>query len=364
MESHAAFAKKRLGALQVEIDGALKYYLEKSFGVGAYPYHLSASMSVDIFKDIVTRPAKRLRGAFVNESYSMFSDKINEDVMLAAVAIEVIHAYLLVIDDFNDRSDLRRGLPTAHRLHEKFHKEKHFHGDALHYGYSAASVSVLFGMHHASNLLLSLNFPSDVLVKAVQGVNDAINVTAYGQIRDIYNQQAPGITEQDVIEVHRYKTAHYTYFNPIQLGATLAGVPDETISKFKTYTENAGIAFQIQDDILGVFGDPKDTGKSNMDDTTEGKDTLLTVFALEHGTPAQKEILMNSIGNRDLTEKQFEAFRKVIVETGSLEHSKEVALGLVQEAKESMYKEFPEYTSKDGFKFITGVADYMIERKL
>jgi len=364
MESFATFAKQRLGELQIAIEDRLKKYLDEEFGNEAYPYHTSASYAVDVYKDIVTRPAKRLRGGFVLEAFNMFSNEPNNDVLTAAVSIEIVHAYLLIIDDFNDRSELRRGKPTAHRLHEADHKKRHMTGDALHYGNSAASVSGLFGMHHAGNLLLSLSFPPEILVRAMRGVNDAINITAYGQIRDIYNQQAPGITEHDVMEVHRFKTAHYTYFNPIQLGATLANQPDETIAKFKTYTEKAGIAFQIQDDILGVYGDPKDTGKSNMDDIMEGKATLLTIYAQEHGTKAQQDILKQTVGNRELTPEQFAQVQQVIVDTGSLDYSKKVAHQLVLEAKESMYNEFPEYVNNSGFKFITGIADYMIERKL
>lgn len=364
MESFGPYAKARLLELQHEIDHALSDYLESDFGKEAYAYHDSAAKAVDVFKDIVTRSAKRLRGSFVIEAYNMFAKSKPKDLVRAAVAIELIHAYLLVIDDFNDKSDTRRGDPTAHKLHESYHANKHLTGDSLHYGYSVATLSGLFGMHHASNLLLELNFPAQVLIKAIRGVNDAINVTAYGQVRDIYNQQVLNASENDVMEVHRLKTAHYTYFNPIQLGATLAGQEEESINKFKTYTEKAGIAFQIQDDILGVFGDPKDTGKSNMDDIMEGKATLLTVYARQHATSSQIEVLNKSIGNRKLSKELFENVQSILIETGSLEYSKKIAHQLVLEAKESMYHQFPNYTNTEGFQFITGIADYMIERKL
>ncbi|MCC7304073.1 polyprenyl synthetase family protein [bacterium] len=363
MESFAEYAKNRLGSLQLEIENALKSYLNESFGLEGEKYHDSVKQAILAYKDVVSRPAKRLRGAFVLESFNMFSDKQNTDIVKVAVAIELIHAYLLLIDDFNDKSDLRRGLPTAHRLMETYYHQNHKAGDALHYGYSIATAAGLVGNHHASNLLLSLNFPQEILIRAMKGVNDTINITAYGQIRDIYNQQLPTLVENDVLEAHNFKTARYTYFNPIQLGATLAGQTDDVINKFETYTKQAGIAFQIQDDILGVFGDTKDTGKSNMDDIMEGKATLLTIYALNQATPTQREVLSKSVGNRELTPEDFAKVQQIIVDTGSLEHSKTVAHKLVTEAKESMYKEFPEYIENDGFKFITGIADYMIERK-
>jgi len=146
----------------------------------------------------------------------------------------------------------------------------------------------------------------------------------------------------------------------------LAGETSKSIARFNTYAEKAGIAFQIQDDILGVYGDPKETGKSNMDDIMEGKATLLTIYAYAKASAEQKKILDQTVGNREL-EKEPELFaqvQQVILETGSLEHSKQVAQSLVRESKDSMYKEFPDYTDNNGFKFIVGIADYMIERKL
>lgn len=366
MESFAVFAKNKLGEHIADIEKALEKYLSTEFAKEAYAYHDSSAKAAEVFIDIVTRPAKRLRGSFVLEAFRMFSEGNTTIVMPAAIAIEIVHAYLLVIDDFNDRSDLRRGKPTAHRLHQRFHTERKMFGDSLHFGNSIATVSALFALHHAINIVLGMDFSPETKVLAAKGVNDAINITAYGQIRDIFNQQTTATTEHDVLEVHRLKTAHYTYFNPIQLGATLAGQTDATIAKFVGYTEPAGIAFQIQDDILGVFGKPEDTGKSNMDDIKEGKATLLTTYAYSRATPAQKEILDQTLGNRQLeaTPGLFEKAQEVIVETGSLEHSKQVAHDLVLKAKESMYKEFPEYLDNDGFKFIVGIADYMIERKL
>ncbi|WKZ23781.1 MAG: polyprenyl synthetase family protein [Candidatus Dojkabacteria bacterium] len=364
MKSLTQFAKTRLHEHQITINQSLDTYLAEVFGKGAKEYHDAVGYAIDVYKDIVTRTAKRLRGSFVIEAYRMFTGNVLPDVIQAAVAIELIHAYLLVIDDFNDKSDLRRGEPTAHRLHERYHKEKLSLGDSLHYGYSTATLSGLAGMHHAGNLLLGLHFPPKTLLRALHGINDAINVTAYGQIRDIYNQQILTVSEADVLEVHRLKTAHYTYFNPIQLGAVLADQSEETIQKFTTYTKQAGIAFQIQDDILGVYGDPHDTGKSNKDDIMEGKATLLSVYALQHGSDLQKKTLRAALGNRELSDSDFEAIQQILVETGSLQHSKEVAHHLVVKAKESLYREFPDYTESEGFKFIAGVADYMIERKL
>lgn len=367
MESFATFAKQKLGEHIKEIEESIVSYLTSDFAPGAYSYHTSTAAIADMFKEYVSRPAKRLRGSFVLESFSMFNrDQMAKDVQLAAVAIELLHAYILIEDDFMDKSDLRRGFPTFHKMVQNYYRDQHLTGDENHGANSFAVLASMLGAHHTNTLLSRLKFSPEILIRALRTVNETVNVTVYGQIRDIFNQLVPIIVEHDILEVHRLKTSYYTYFNPIQLGAILANQPDSTIEIFKEYTEPAGIAFQIQDDILGVFGDSKDTGKSVMDDLKEGKATLLTVYAKEHATPVQKDILTRAIGNTNLEQEPelFEQAKQVFIDTGSLDHSKQVAQELVQKAKKSMYKNFDEYKETDGFKFIVGIADYMIERKL
>lgn len=365
MESYAKYAKEKLNEHIIEIEKKIGQYLEEDFGKEGEMYHEISKETINLFKDYILRPAKRLRGSFVLEAYKMFANnKEIDEIYKASIAIEMIHAYLLLVDDFNDRSDLRRTLPTGHRYFEKYFKDNKMKGDALHFGYSIETLTGLVGAHHAGNLILDMNLSSDIKIRIMKTINNTVNLTAYGQVRDIYNAGDTKATIESVMKVHEYKTAYYTYHNPIQLGCILAQQPTEVIERFKGYTMPAGIAFQIQDDILGVFGDPKDTGKSNMDDIMEGKATLLTIYAKEHANSSQLEVLERGIGNRELDLETFKKIQNIIIDTGSLEYSKQVALKLVTEAKEHMYNEFSEYKDTEGFKFIVGIADYMIERKL
>ncbi len=365
MESFAKFAKERLNNRIVEIEDKISKYLDTRYGEIINKYHTSSDTAIELFADYLLRPAKRLRGSFILESYSMFEpEKSLDKIYDVSIAIEMVHAYLLLIDDFNDKSDLRRTLPTGHRIFEQYFKDNKLTGDALHFGYSLATLSALVGVHHAINLVLDMEIEEDLKIKLVKTINDTVNITAAGQSRDIYNGGDIKAQLESVMKVHEYKTAYYTYHNPIQLGCILANQTPETIENFKGYTIPAGIAFQIQDDILGVFGDPKDTGKSNMDDIMEGKATLLTTYARKVGNKSQIDILNKGLGNRELDIKTFENIQNIIIETGSLEYSKQKALELVTQAKEHMYKTFNMYKDTDGFKFIVGIADYMIERKL
>lgn len=365
MESYAKFAKERLSNRIVEIDNKIEKYIKSKYGDLIKGYHSVSDKGIDLFADYILRPAKRLRGSFIIEAYSMFQPTSSIDKIYdVSIAIEMIHAYLLLIDDFNDKSDIRRTQPTGHRIFEQYFKDNNLRGDAQHFGYSLSTLSSLIGMHHAINLIIDMDIEERLKTKIIKTINDTVNITAVGQSRDIFNGSDINAIEESVIKVHEYKTAYYTYHNPIQLGCILANQPDDTLDKFKGYTIPAGIAFQIQDDILGVFGDPKDTGKSNMDDIVEGKATLLTTYARQKSNSNQLKILNKGLGNRDLDQKTFKDIQNIIIETKALEYSKQKALELVTSAKEHMYKAFGEYKDTDGFKFIVGIADYMIERKL
>ncbi|MBI2356551.1 polyprenyl synthetase family protein [Candidatus Dojkabacteria bacterium] len=364
MESLSQFAKEELVNIQKDLDVRLLEYMESEVMPQAKQYHLSTEVAMNAYKEIVVRGGKRLRGAFVLKGYELFKGRIDEEIYKAAMAIEMMHAYILVIDDFNDRSDIRRKGPTAHKMVEKFHTDNQLKGDSFHFGISEATVAATFvGQHVANSLLLSIDLPKERVIRAVQGFDKAVRITGLGQIRDIYNQTIDNATEMDVLKVHEYKTSVYTYLNPLQLGATLAGASEQDIEKLKGYSIPAGIAFQIQDDILGMFGDPKETGKSNKDDLMEGKITLLITKALENVTSKEREIIMKGLGNRFLTDQLHKQVQEIIVKTGSLEYSKELSFKLVKEAKESLSTQFKEYSENNGFKFILGIADYMIERK-
>lgn len=361
--SLAKEAKATLKRIQEDLDVRLKEYLSSSFLQESQTYHESTKVASDAYSDIVSRGGKRLRGAFVIKGYDMFKGESNPEIYKAAMAVELVHAYLLVIDDFNDMSNTRRGGPTAHKILEKYHIDNKLKGNPFHFGISEATIIALAGQHSANNLLLSMNFPLELVKKAIENVNDAINITALGQVRDIYNQTADNLTSQDVLKVHEYKTSVYTYLNPIQLGAILAGATEEELSKLHTYTKPAGVAFQIQDDILGMFGDPKDTGKSNKDDLMEGKLTLLITEAMKNAKEDQKNEILQALGNRNLTNNQHKRVQDIIIQTGSLTYSKEYSKELVVKAKEELHNNFGRYEDTDGFKFLSGIADYMIERE-
>lgn len=362
----ANYSKELLLAYQSKINPLIVSYFAKQKEYVKATFNDSAFRSVEVFEDICTRGAKRARGAFSYYVYKMYGGKNDTEALKMGIVLELVHAYLLLLDDFMDRSALRRGGPTAHVLMNEYYSKQGFRGgDPSHFGDSIAVTIGAAGFHMAMDLLMSLDFSSDILKALSNNLNEKIEITAFGQITDVVNSHNPNVTEDDVLKMLEWKTGVYTYENPIHTGAIMAGNGNkEELSKLSEYALPAGIAFQIQDDILGIFGNSGDTGKSVYDDLREGKYTLLMHHALEVGSKEQVEVLRANLGNQSAGERELNDVKTILVESGSLEYSKNKAKELVLKAKDSLEKNRSPRWEDEGYKYLVGIADYMIDRKL
>lgn len=362
----ANYAKGLLLSYQSRINPLIIDYFEKQKVRIKDEFTDASYRSVEVFEDISTRGAKRARGAFAYYVYKMYGGQNDAEALKMGVVLELVHAYLLLLDDFMDKSDLRRGGPTAHVLMEDYYSKNGFSGgESHHFGDSIAVTIGAAGFHIAMQILMSLDFPSEILISLSNNLNEKIETTAFGQITDIVNACNPHVTEKDVLKMLEWKTGVYTYENPIHTGAIMAGQSDpEELSKLSEYALPGGIAFQIQDDILGIFGNSDDTGKSVYDDLREGKYTLLIHHAFEVGSQSQKEILKENLGNANVGEKGLNDVKAILIESGSLDYSKKVANELVLKAKNSLIKNRSDSWKDEGFNYLIGIADYMIDRKL
>jgi geranylgeranyl diphosphate synthase, type I len=169
-------------------------------------------------------------------------------------------------------------------------------------------------------------------------------------------------TEEQILKMHEGKTARYTFEGPAHLGCLLAGGDEEILKSFSDYALPLGKAFQIRDDVLGVFGDEKKLGKPVGSDITEGKQTLLVLKALESGDKNQKELIKRYLGRKNLTEKEIEGFRQVVRETGSLDYSQKLAEKFVSESLDSLSK--IDFKNEEAKTFFKGIAEYMVKREI
>lgn len=291
------------------------------FEFGAYP-----AVVTDAFFDILSRGGKRMRGALVMIGYKMCGGQDEQMIVRAATAIEMVHASLLILDDIQDRSATRRGKAAVHEMLKAYHIEQGLRGDAAHTGTSLATNAALTGLHAAQMLIAGLRAEADLRSKASGIIAHAIITTAHGQTLDFVQEISDSTSLDDIEQTMEWKTAYYSILNPLCVGMVLAGAGCEDTDAIRDYALHTGKAFQITDDILGVFGDDSQTGKNNMDDIREGKRTLLTVYGLQHTSGADTAFLKQCLGNARLTRGDFNICCQILRDSGALTFAEQQAV--------------------------------------
>jgi len=262
---------------------------------------------------------KRLRPAFCYWGWRAAGGEDCPQIHAAAAALELLHASALVHDDVMDASDTRRGQPSVHRRFAARHAEGGWRGSAESFGAGAAILIGDLLLAWTDQLFQDSGLPPAALRRG-QPVLDAMRAEMIcGQYLDLLGQSAGDGTVADALRVIRYKSAKYTIERPLHLGQALAGGADGPIAAAGTgYGIPLGIAFQLRDDVLGVFGDPAQTGKPAGDDLRDGKRTVLVAIARDRATAAQRELLDRRLGDRLLDEAGAEEIRSILVGTGAL----------------------------------------------
>ena len=264
---------------------------------------------------------KRLRPAFCYWGYVAAAGRpADPDPLLrAAASLDLLHASLLVHDDLLDGSDTRRGAPSAHRRFEALLPGPR----ATRFGEAAAILlgDVLFSW--SAEMFESAGLSPEAIRDAAPVLATMRSEVLLGQYLDVAaafgatdrsTRQAQIHTAEKVLE---FKSARYSVRRPAELGATLGEAPPGLLAALGTYGSLLGRAFQLRDDILGVFGDPKATGKPAGDDIREGKRTVLVLTALENGDARQHDTLDSLLGTPGLTEEDLTTAREIIEATGA-----------------------------------------------
>lgn len=225
------------------------------------------------------RGGKRIRPTFAWAGFmSAPSDEDPEAVLRAITALEFIQSCAIIHDDIIDSSDTRRGKPTVHRAVEAHHRSNGWSGNSEHYG---ASVAILLGdlaLSWADDLLNSSGLSAAALARAWEPWRAMRTEVIAGQILDVSVEASGDESIAEAEKINLYKTAAYTIARPLHLGAAIANTPADSLLR---YGRDIGVAYQLRDDLLGVFGDPAVTGKPAGDDLREGKRTVLLATALQ-----------------------------------------------------------------------------------
>jgi geranylgeranyl diphosphate synthase type I len=268
---------------------------------------------------------KRFRAAFCYWGHRAVEPAPADETALvrACASLELLHASALVHDDLMDASDTRRGRPATHRLLEAEHREAGWRGDPEQYG---AAGAILLGdllLAWSDELLRRCGLPIGRVVPALEVFDRCRSEVIAGQFLDVSVQARGRADVETAMTVLRYKSAKYSIERPLHIGAALAGASPATITQLSRFGLPLGEAFQLRDDLLGVFGDPSTTGKPAGDDLVEGKRTVLVALALDAAAPGRAALLDRSLG-ADLTEEQVAELRGVIDDSGAHAQVEEV----------------------------------------
>ena len=241
----------------------------------------------------------------------------------ASLGLELLHAYLLIHDDFMDGDELRRGGPT---LHVSLGKRSAHLGDSL--AVLAGSLCEAW----AVELLLSSPVEAERTLRAAKLLSTALQSVILGQSLDLCAPFEPPLDDGGVARLQALKTGSYTFELPLRIGAVLGGASAGVLEVLERFARPLGIAFQIADDLLGTLGSSEVTGKPSGSDLREGKRTLLVARALRMATPQDAALLRESLGRRDLPESGVEAAREVLIRSGAATSCREEADRLLRQA--------------------------------
>lgn len=269
---------------------------------------------------------KMLRSALVKIGYELTNAKKTNAIIKPAAAFEILHTALLIHDDIIDKSDLRRGKPTLYKA---------LGGD--HVGISHAICLGDIGFFLATKLITQSDFKEELKNHAIQTLSNSILHTIIGEMLDVeIPHRGKKRLEEDVLTIHRLKTADYTVVAPMSIGAILGNGSELLLKRIHSFGENVGIAYQLQDDILGVFGSQQIVGKSVTSDIEEGKNTILFTYSLQKATPLQKRFLLKYYGKGKITDIQHKLIKKVFIDTGALNYSEKKIAYYIGKAKKDI----------------------------
>ena len=297
-----------------------------------------SSLLFNTIKEFVSREGKRIRPTLFIIGYLGFAKKPAPGLYRTALSLELLHDFMLVHDDIIDKSPTRRGKPSVHAAlnkHLNSRKNLKFNGEDL----AIVVGDVIYAM--AINAFLSVKEDMKHKEMALKKLTEAAFYTGSGEfIELIYGMKSiDEITKEDIYKIYDLKTATYTFAAPLAMGATLAGEKENEVQKLFNYGIYLGRAFQIKDDILGMFSSQKEMGKSNLTDLQEAKKTLLIWHAYNHSDRKNKSEIKRILSNNNVNKSDLSRIRGIITSCGSMDYAKKEINALIIKA-ENLNKTF------------------------
>lgn len=350
---------KRLEAVKVRVEGHLGALFQEKIEE-ASRVSRGAEELIGVLQEFTLRGGKRLRASLVYYGHRCFSGHESEAVWKAAMCLELVQSFLLIHDDVIDEDETRRGGRTVHRHYADVHGKRYHRKEPGHFGESMAILCGDLALALAYEVMGRLVLDAPTRRTLLDKMNSMVTQAIYGECMDVLSEVERDVSEEDIQRVSLLKTASYTVEGPLQMGALLGGADSEGLEILSRYAVPLGRAFQVQDDILGLFGDAERLGKPVGSDIREGKRTSLILKTFEKASPGEQAFLEQVVGKKEVTEEEVERLRRLVVETGALEACRQMARDLVEESRRVLagcgWRE-------EGVAFLEGALDFIIGRE-
>ncbi|OXS85744.1 polyprenyl synthetase family protein [Kocuria marina] len=322
-----------------------------------------ATVLVDAIEDL-TRGGKRLRARLCYWGWRAAGGAVADHVAVAAAAsLELFQTAALIHDDILDRSDTRRGKPSVHRVFEALHRDAGWSADAAHFGVSAAILTGDMSLSFAEQLFAdaTARVAGDAAATAREIFSTMRTEVMAGQYLDIHAEVAPAVGDPEeqlerAMTVLRYKSAKYSVEHPVEIGAALAGADRAFLADCSAFALPVGEAFQLRDDVLGVFGDPETTGKPAGDDIREGKRTALIALCAASSSAEDIAWLESVLGRAELTEQEVHRARDLMRDSGAHARSEDLITSLVRTADTQLARLHTDDVARAGLQALADAA--------
>ena len=281
--------------------------------------------------EFITDGGKRFRPIFAYLGYLGTGAAPRHEIVRACTALELVHVCALIHDDVMDGSDTRRNKPAIHKLFQSLHDDQSYEGNSERFGLASAILLGDLALVWADRLLVESGISREEFISAQEVFSDMRDELMAGQYLDVLEGALATTSVERSLKVARFKSGKYSIERPLHFGAALAGKPDfnDVYSRFGL---PLGEAFQLRDDLLGVFGDPKITGKPAGDDIREGKRTVLIAITMENADQSQRNTMTSALGNSQLSEDDVAQVQEIIVKTGARDEVEKLITDLTQES--------------------------------
>lgn len=309
--------RARLNNVREAVEEELGQFLDRE---GTYLNSISADLSPvsESLSSFLLDSGKRLRPLFAYAGITAAGGLLEKSSTRAITALELLQACALIHDDLMDGSDVRRGKPSIHRHFESIHLHDQLDGFAPQYGLSAAVLLGDLALVWSDQMLNSAGLSAEQYSRITPLYNEMRVELMAGQFLDIHEQTQRKTSTERSMKIARYKSGKYTIERPLHIGAALSQNPTEQVyAALSAYGLPLGEAFQLRDDLLGVFGDPAITGKPAGDDLREGKRTVLIAMTHERQSVSQEETCKELFGSPNLDSQGVATLQEIIESTGA-----------------------------------------------